>query len=90
MKYVGNTPEIDAEWEELSKDRYFLLTDAEAREAYGNSPLKYWNVHHGGYVAGLDVMHTLHCLNHLRMSLYPETYPQDPEYVSRSHRRPSY
>ena len=27
---------------------------------------------------GLDVLHTLHCLNHLRMSLYPDIYPQDP------------
>jgi len=24
------------------------------------------------------VLHTLHCLNQLRMSIYPATYPQDP------------
>lgn len=78
LKYVGSTPEIDGAWEELTKDRYFLLSDTEATEAYGSDPSIYWNVHHGGYIAGLDVLHTLHCLNHLRMSIYPEVYPQDP------------
>ena len=78
MMYVGDTPEIDAAWTELVKDRYFLLSDNEAHQAYGADIDQYWNVHHGGYIAGLDVLHTLHCLNQLRMSLYPKTYPQDP------------
>lgn len=77
-KYVGSTPEVDAAWDELTKDRYFLLTDNEAHEAYGEQIGPYWNVHHGGYIAGLDVLHTLHCLNHLRMSLYRDVYPFDP------------
>ena len=80
LAYFGSTPDVDHAWDELTSDRYFLLSDAEAREAYGENPMKYWNVHHGGYVAGLDTMHTLHCLNHLRMSLYPDIYPQDPEH----------
>lgn len=79
LKYMGEGDEVDAAWDELTKDRYFLLSEAEAREAFGNPPNKYWNVHHGGYVAGLDALHTLHCLNHLRMSLYPDHYPQDPK-----------
>ncbi|KAK5740925.1 hypothetical protein LTR17_004279 [Elasticomyces elasticus] len=79
MQYVGNTPAVDAAWHELSEDRYFLLSDAEAQQAYGPGNIsQYWNVHHGGYIAGLDVLHTLHCLNQLRMSIYPATYPQDP------------
>ena len=79
LKYIGTGPDVDFEWEEISKNRYFLLTDSEAAEAYGPGDVaQYWNVHHGGYVAGLDVLHTLHCLNHLRMSLYPSVYPQDP------------
>jgi hypothetical protein len=78
LKYVGSTPGVDNAWEALSKDRYFLLSDEEAREAYGADPSIYWNVHHGGYIAGLDALHTLHCLNHLRMSIYPDVYPQDP------------
>lgn len=88
LAYMGSGSAIDAAWETLTADRYFLLTDAEALEAYGTAHMpKYWNVHHGGYVAGLDVLHSLHCLNHLRMSLYPEVYPQDPvdggmQYVS--------
>jgi hypothetical protein len=28
----------------------------------------------GHYIVGLDVMHQLHCLNHLRKTLYPERY----------------
>ena len=84
MEYVGSTPAVDAAWEELTEDRYFLLTNEEARRAYGQDrngqpPAKYWNVHHGGYVAGLDVLHTLQCLNHLRKTLYPKAYPQDPD-----------
>ena len=78
LQYIGSGAEIDAAWEELTRDRYFLLSDSEAKEAYGEHPSKYWNVHHGGYIAGLDVLHTLHCLNHLRMSIYPDVYPQDP------------
>lgn len=86
QKYIGDDASVDTVWDELSEDRYFLLTDAEALRAYGSDPdfpdqppAKYWNVHHGGYVAGLDVLHTLHCLNHLRTTLYPDTYPQDPQ-----------
>ena len=75
---MGSDSEIDAAWEDLTRDRYFLLSDQEALEAYGADPSQYWNVHHGGYIAGLDVLHSLHCLNHLRMSLYPKVYPQDP------------
>ena len=78
LKYVGDTMEVDSAWQELAGDRYFLLSDSEARAAYEEPFNRYWNVHHGGYVAGLDVLHTLHCLNQLRMSLYPKTYPQDP------------
>ncbi|KAK5122811.1 hypothetical protein LTR85_003726 [Meristemomyces frigidus] len=84
-KYIGATPAVDVAWDELAEDRYFLLSDDEARRAYGTNPstgeppAEYWNVHHGGYVAGLDVLHTLHCLNHLRTTLYPDVYPQDPQ-----------
>ncbi|KAK4556752.1 hypothetical protein LTR86_006323 [Recurvomyces mirabilis] len=80
QKYVGSTTDVDAAWSELVDDRYFLLTDKEAHNAYGDDIETTWNVHHGGYVAGLDVLHTLHCLNQLRMSLYPRIYPQDPEH----------
>jgi len=80
QKYIGSSPEVDEEWEELTKDRYFLLSDAEAAQAYrGDNITAYWNEHHGGYVAGLDVLHTLHCLNHLRKTLYPKAYPMDPQ-----------
>lgn len=27
-----------------------------------------------GYIVGLDVFHQLHCLNHLRKTLYPDRY----------------
>ncbi|EMC92303.1 hypothetical protein BAUCODRAFT_151715 [Baudoinia panamericana UAMH 10762] len=80
MKYIGATPDVDAAWMELVGDRYFLLSDEEADAAFGPNAARYWNVHHGGYAIGLDVLHTLHCVNQLRMSLYPEVYPQDPRH----------
>ncbi|KAK0253919.1 hypothetical protein LTR91_013529 [Friedmanniomyces endolithicus] len=49
IPYLGATPEVDAAWNKLSDNRYFLLSDAEAEQAYGPGDiLKYWNSHHGG------------------------------------------
>ena len=78
-RFIGSTPEVDAEWNQLVKDRYFLLSDEEAKEAYGHNIAPYWNGFHGGYVAGLDVLHTLHCLNRLRLMIYPQVYGEKSE-----------
>ncbi|KAI1158643.1 hypothetical protein F5B18DRAFT_70236 [Nemania serpens] len=74
LKYMGATPEIDQAWQDLERDRYFLLSDEEARETWGEDYTEFWHDDAGGYLGGLDVFHTLHCLDHLRRGLYPDTY----------------
>ncbi|KAI1122965.1 hypothetical protein F5Y10DRAFT_270535 [Nemania abortiva] len=96
-RFIGSGPEVDAAWEELSRERYFLLTDEEAREAWGDGYTQYWNNQWGGYLGGydnsfsvcgltidtdhdlprLDMFHTLHCLDHIRMSFYSDEYVLD-------------
>ncbi|KAI1290479.1 heterokaryon incompatibility protein-domain-containing protein [Xylaria venustula] len=58
-------------------DRYFLLTDEEAKEAWGDGYTEFWDDNSGGYLGGLDMFHTLHCLDHLRKSFYPDEYILD-------------
>ncbi|KAI1328859.1 hypothetical protein F5Y16DRAFT_409571 [Xylariaceae sp. FL0255] len=77
MKYIGSGPAVDKAWRELSQNRYFLLTDEEAKEAWGEGYTEFWNDEFGGYAGGLDMFHTLHCLDHLRMSFYPDKYVFD-------------
>jgi len=80
LGYMGPSPEVDAAWHELTQGRYFLLSDDEAEAAYGDETSKYWNELEGGYMTGLDVLHSLHCLDQLRRSLYPKVYPMDPQH----------
>ncbi|KAL8994707.1 MAG: hypothetical protein Q9169_005392 [Polycauliona sp. 2 TL-2023] len=64
-KYVGEpSDEIDDAWNELTVRRFFLLSEAEAKAQFGP-----------GY-KNLDMFHTLHCLDHIRKSLYPKYYHQ--------------
>ncbi|KAJ7151366.1 hypothetical protein C8R43DRAFT_486944 [Mycena crocata] len=77
VTYVGKpSEEIDEAWNELTKKRFFLLSADEARAAWGYGFRKYWNDGWGGYAASLDLFHTLHCLDHIRKSLYPGHYHQ--------------
>ncbi|KAK0755807.1 hypothetical protein N5P37_011681 [Trichoderma harzianum] len=55
--------------------RYFRITAEEAIEAFGSASDVYWNDKVGGYMAGIDMFHALHCLNRLRQSFWPEYYP---------------
>ncbi|KAL9624357.1 MAG: hypothetical protein Q9160_001319 [Pyrenula sp. 1 TL-2023] len=76
-KYVGEpSDEIDEAWNQLTKRRFFLLSEEEARIQFGPKYKRYWNEGWGGYAASLDMFHTLHCLDHIRKSLYPEHYHQ--------------
>lgn len=67
---------MDAAWNLLVKDRYILLSEDEARTAWGPDYKKWWVNESGGYLAGIDMLHSLHCLNHLRQALDPEYYPR--------------
>ncbi|KAL9053253.1 MAG: hypothetical protein Q9206_004002 [Seirophora lacunosa] len=72
-RYVGEpSDEIDEAWNELTKRRFFLLSETEAKTQFGSKYTRYWNEGWGG----LDIFHTLHCLDHIRKSLYPDHYHQ--------------
>ncbi|KAK2595877.1 hypothetical protein N8I77_013669 [Diaporthe amygdali] len=78
VRYVGApSPEIDHAWEQLVGGRYFLITEEEAKATWGTDYRDYWSEARGGYVLGLDVFHTLHCLNQIRQKLNPEYYPHE-------------
>ncbi|KKP02792.1 hypothetical protein THAR02_05120 [Trichoderma harzianum] len=62
--YTGPpSPEIDNAWEEITAGRYFRITAEEAIEAFGSASDVYWNDKVGGYMAGIDMFHALHCLS---------------------------
>ncbi|KAK7990284.1 hypothetical protein PG990_014564 [Apiospora arundinis] len=68
------SPEIDENWERLISDRYFSVTEEEATRAWGDKRHEYVDEEEGGYTAGLDVFHTLHCVNALRKALHMDYY----------------
>ncbi|KAL6789650.1 hypothetical protein J3E68DRAFT_429747 [Trichoderma sp. SZMC 28012] len=46
----------------MENGRYFRITAEEAIEAFGSASDVYWNDKVGGYMAGIDMFHALHCL----------------------------
>jgi len=81
-KYVGNaSDELDDNWDDFIGGRYFHLSEAEAREAWGPQYTEFWDHQEGAYVAGLDVMHLLHCLNMIRQEFDADRYPP-PKHVN--------
>lgn len=63
LRFTGDlSDEIDENWNEIVEDRYFSVSEAEAIEAWGDHRHEYVDEEYGGYTAGLDVFHTLHCL----------------------------
>ncbi|SMQ47375.1 unnamed protein product [Zymoseptoria tritici ST99CH_3D7] len=76
-RYVGTPSQaIDDAWNELIGCRYISLSEEEAADTWGARHANYRDEGLGGYTAGLDVFHTLHCVNALRKSLYPDFYPE--------------
>jgi hypothetical protein len=68
--YVGPpTTEIDMAWDIMLKNRYFTVTEQEAEMAFGKPHGLYNHSDGVGYLVGLDVLHTLHCVNELRKAL---------------------
>ena len=65
----------------LSLDRYFYFTEAEVVDSWGASGLEeyYYELspeNERRYVAGLDTLHTLHCVEQLRQTLDRDYYPK--------------
>ncbi|KAF2104954.1 hypothetical protein NA57DRAFT_71153 [Rhizodiscina lignyota] len=82
IDYVGHpTPELDEAWEKLLRDRYFMITEEEARAAFPTEWKEAYAKMPGGeegYLVGLDMFHTLHCVNQIRQMLWPEYYEPPP------------
>ncbi|MCJ1357634.1 MAG: hypothetical protein MMC33_007630 [Icmadophila ericetorum] len=77
-QYVGEPSRaMDHAWALLHFGRFFLLTEEEAKDSWGGGYREFWSPKDGGYIAGLEVLHTLHCLDHIRKAFYPEHYPKD-------------
>ncbi|KAH8807614.1 hypothetical protein F5884DRAFT_880843 [Xylogone sp. PMI_703] len=74
-RYFG-TPdqEIEDNWEALIGNRYFSISESEAKKAWGEKHREYVDQMVGGYTAGLDLFHTLHCVDMIRRTLYPDFY----------------
>ncbi|GAB1316887.1 hypothetical protein MFIFM68171_07097 [Madurella fahalii] len=66
--------ELDDNWDSLIEDRYFLITEEEAERAWGDKRHEYVDPGTGGYIAGLDMFHTLHCVNAVRKALRRDHY----------------
>ncbi|KAI1472903.1 uncharacterized protein F4812DRAFT_31500 [Daldinia caldariorum] len=76
--YIGTTAEVDAAWKNLLWGRYFSVSEAEAKDLWGDEYTEYWDHHRSGYTAGLDMFHQLHCLNQIRQALHRDVYPETP------------
>ncbi|PIG81013.1 hypothetical protein AARAC_006062 [Aspergillus arachidicola] len=71
-QYAGPpSPEIDAAWAELLRGEFPAITDQEA-EPYKPHIQKFPDT--GNYHFELDVFHSLHCLNYIRMYLDKDYY----------------
>ncbi|KAH8426257.1 uncharacterized protein LDX57_004003 [Aspergillus melleus] len=77
IKYVGGPEEeLDANWDSLLGGRYFRLTEQETSTLNEDSELPSlspWDRNGEEYFfAGIDMLHSLHCLNTLRKHLDPD------------------
>ncbi|CAN8099688.1 unnamed protein product [Discula destructiva] len=83
--FASRTMEADSNWSELLENRYFSVSEEEATDAWGEMRHEYVDLEEGGYTAALDVFHTLHCLNEIRMALQPDKYDVDTSEAHTAH-----
>ncbi|KAI6809281.1 NAD(P)-binding protein [Hortaea werneckii] len=89
--YVGPpSPQIDRAWNELIEPRYFKLTRSEVAHLTSNDqnlpapePLPQWPgaVPEPGVYGGIDMLHSLHCVDSLRKALAPDYYAADEMFL---------
>jgi hypothetical protein len=77
---IIDPPEYLNTTNEVILERYFYMTEAEVLDSWGPSGLEeyYYELSPNNerrYVGGLDVLHTLHCVEGLRQTLDPDHYP---------------
>ncbi|KAF2443712.1 hypothetical protein P171DRAFT_455564 [Karstenula rhodostoma CBS 690.94] len=68
----GAGPEVDAAWEALGVDYRPIVVPLEKAEESGLRPdqVRVEDIYDGGFVANVEGLHHLHCLNILRKSLH--------------------
>ncbi|KAH7336737.1 hypothetical protein BKA65DRAFT_402190 [Rhexocercosporidium sp. MPI-PUGE-AT-0058] len=76
------SPAVDDAWHSLLEGLNIGFTSSEVD--LGNSTFKWPGS--GDYFSGLEVFHSLHCLNRVREALYPEYY-DNPEHPNNPSRR---
>ncbi|KAE9367867.1 hypothetical protein N431DRAFT_471261 [Stipitochalara longipes BDJ] len=75
-QYIGPpSPEIDRAWEELLGGQYLILNEEEGLQLDNPVPIL------DQYIAEVEVMHSLHCLNAIRKSLNPEYYSVHDKHI---------
>ena len=63
MQLFGSpSVEIDHNWERLLGGRYVSVSGGEATRAWGEKRFEYVDQELGGFTAGLDMFHILHCV----------------------------
>lgn len=63
MEFFGTpSAEIDRNWADLIGRRYVSISEEEATRAWGDKRREYIEERLGGYTAGLDMFHNLHCV----------------------------
>ncbi|KAH7413046.1 hypothetical protein BKA64DRAFT_703154 [Cadophora sp. MPI-SDFR-AT-0126] len=73
-QYIGAShEEMDKAWAELLSGQYLVLSEEEAQELEKPVAIR------GYYLAELEVMHSLHCLNAIRKALDPQYYSEHDE-----------
>ncbi|CAK1365452.1 unnamed protein product [Cercospora beticola] len=69
--YTGEPgPEMDEAWDKLLSMTTFNITGEAAKPAIG----KTYSYEEGTYAMGFEVFHALHCINNIRMMMYPDNY----------------
>lgn len=75
--YTGDSPDVDQAWEDLMYGRYLRLRESEVDwldSDEGSEKLErvppQLIVPQGGMYGGIDMMHSLHCLNMLRKNMH--------------------
>lgn len=89
--YAGPpSPQIDQAWNNLIEPRYFKLTDSEVahltstdQDLPAPAPLPQWPdaVPEPGVYGGIDMLHSLHCVDSLRKALTPAYYAADEMFL---------
>ncbi|GAB1740975.1 hypothetical protein NU219Hw_g6229t1 [Hortaea werneckii] len=89
--YAGPpSPQIDQAWNQLIEPRYFKLTESEVAHLTSHDqdlpapePLPQWPgaVREPGVYGGIDMLHSLHCVDSLRKALTPAYYAADEMFL---------